>query len=85
MAKRATNPLCPVCHTQQFSVGEYVTLSVTNVPGASTLGGPSYPCIAFICNNCGDVQLVNLLAIGFTNEDFQSLTLPPFPQEKSGG
>lgn len=75
---------CPTCGANKWVIGQYVTLQVSgqvpSLPNPYGFRPPStnYPTVAIFCSNCGNTQLVNLLVLGFTEQDLPSLTLPPF-------
>jgi hypothetical protein len=63
---------CPICATNNWGTGWYVGLPASRHP-SKAMGGQMYPCVALICNNCGNVQLLNLPSLGFGLDDFDSL------------
>ena len=78
---------CAMCGVTAWTVGQYVTLQAANhalgpaVPWVPPYGShtANYPCVAVYCSNCGNTHLVNLLVLGFTEQELQSLTLPRLP------
>ena len=67
-------PKCPICGHNHWSVGNrYVVLSVSKNPKQVTIGGENYPLIPLVCSNCGNTHLLNLLTLGFTSADWDSL------------
>jgi hypothetical protein len=74
--QRGVRGNCPLCGQIQWIVGAYAPLSASNSPAKLTLGGPVYPLISVFCGNCGNTHLVNLLTLGFTDDDWPRLTLP---------
>jgi len=53
---------CPMCGTKRWELSGHVTLTLSDAPGAMVIGGPVLPCIAAVCQNCGNTVLVNLVA-----------------------
>lgn len=73
---------CPLCAANAWVVGHYVPLSTSLIPTGwvypyTTQNSSIYPCVTVFCSNCGNVQLLNLLILGFTDEELPSLRLPP--------
>jgi hypothetical protein len=88
VAKGGGEPTCPICHTHKFTVGAFVNFPAAETPVGLQLGGRSYPTIAIHCANCGTMQFVNLVLLGFTEEEIGSMKIeiptPPV-QEKPNG
>jgi hypothetical protein len=79
LQERTKPRACVVCGVTQWSLGYYVTLPAVEAPGELRLGGQNYPLIALVCGNCGNTHLLNLLILGFTAEEWESMKIP-FPQ-----
>ena len=80
VARGAGSPMCPLCHQNTFNVGAFTRLIAQSNPTEPTFLGSAargFPCVALVCQTCGSMQLVNLLGLGFTNEDLPSLAFPP--------
>lgn len=59
---------CPMCHGHEFSVVDglfpnAIQQTLNNIQ----IGGPSIPCVAFICTRCG---FMSQHAIGVLNPDY---------------
>ena len=51
--EKGKNHLCPVCHTNQWHVGEHLLNALVYHPGgALVLRGPTYPSVFIVCQNC---------------------------------
>jgi hypothetical protein len=74
-SRGATTP-CTMCGHDDWGIGHFVTLVVTDVPGQLSLGGRTYPMVSIICTNCGNTNLVNLLVLGFSPDEWPSLKMP---------
>ena len=83
--KGGGDPLCPVCHTNNFAVGGFVHLD-NSVVAEPRIGTPPrhYPLIAVYCTNCGATQLVNLLILGFTPEELVGMRVTDQDSPRSG-
>lgn len=74
---------CVICGVNAWAVGKFVTLQVSNQvptlpnPYGFRLQPPTYPMVAIFCSNCGNTQLVNLLLLGFREDELHSLQFPP--------
>jgi hypothetical protein len=65
---------CPVCGHAAWTVGnQYVVISLSPQPTEIHMGGPVYPTIAIICSNCGNTHLINMLILGFSQEELKSM------------
>ncbi len=53
--------------------GRYVVLPLSKLPTQVTLGGQVCPMVALVCPNCGHTALINLLTLGFTSSDLESM------------
>ena len=63
------NPVCPVCHSEQWFYADYVDIAVTALPGRTL------PVLPLICRICGNTQFINLKILGITE-----FLIPPLPQ-----
>ena len=54
---------CPVCTTNQWTVGDIVELRLFE-GGGLVVGGPVYPLVPVICNKCGNTFLINAITAG---------------------
>jgi len=56
---------CPVCRTDKWTLAGHLTTPVLlGVENSISLGGPTYPTISVICNNCGFIQQFNAIVLG---------------------
>jgi hypothetical protein len=61
---------CPYCgrDTLQLAEGFIIFSSVrdlsSNYGEAILSGGPALPCLALVCNNCGNTVFLNVIALG---------------------
>ena len=56
---------CPLCGTNTWTLADgFVALPVQEGFSAFEVGGPALPCVALVCNNCGNTYLINVLNIG---------------------
>ncbi len=76
--------VCAMCgHANEWELGGFVPLTISETPTALQLGGNVYPLIAVYCRNCGNTHFVNLFNLGFTAEELKQLEIPLGPT--SGG
>ena len=73
--KQGSHPVCPVCHFTDFVVAQFSAIAALNNPNEGRIGGATYPFAVLFCQRCGTAQFINLLLLGFTQEDLASLTL----------
>jgi predicted nucleic-acid-binding Zn-ribbon protein len=72
--KLGTTPKCPLCGNTEWTVNDhYFALSLSSHPSQLQLNGPMQPTIPIICSNCGNTHLINLLVLGFKQEELDSL------------
>jgi hypothetical protein len=58
---------CPMCHGRDFEVVDGVfTNSIQQSLNNFQIGGPSVPCVAFVCTHCG---FLSQHAIGILSPD----------------
>lgn len=56
---------CPMCRATHWTVGDGLVSQPMQEPGGGfQIGGPTLECLALICNNCGNTQLLNALVLG---------------------
>lgn len=56
---------CECCGKGSWTLAEdLVTPTVLSKGGGIVLGGPTYPSIMIICNNCGNTKLFNAIVSG---------------------
>jgi hypothetical protein len=54
-------PLCPACGQRQVFVAPSPAHVMVGAPDGVIRLGESYPCVALICRNCGNLQMVSAL------------------------
>jgi len=67
---RTVATACPVClqHSPRTLVDGFVFLSLTPVSGQIPIAGAaSLPCVALVCQNCGNTDLLNALVLGLSD------------------
>ena len=63
--ERIKIPACPLCGTNTWTLADgFIALPLQEGFSAFEVGGPALPCVALVCNNCGNTYLINLLNIG---------------------
>ena len=56
---------CPLCGTNGWTLADgFAPLALQESFFGFRVGGPVLPCVALVCNNCGNTHLINLLNIG---------------------
>lgn len=64
-AKAPTLGACPVCAHPEWTLADgFIFLAIQEPSGPVVLGGPSMPCVALVCNNCGNTVLLNVMTLG---------------------
>lgn len=59
---------CPMCHGHEFTVVDGLfPNAIQQSLNSIQIGGPSIPCVAFICNHCG---FLSQHAIGILDPQF---------------
>lgn len=72
--KGRINPACPVCGSNNWTVGDHLVQNTTYNPAAGlVVGGPSYPAALLVCNTCA-----------FTRH-FMAVPIGLLPPNKTGG
>jgi len=65
---------CPICGNKSWTVNNrYAVLTLSEDANQVTSGGDIMPLIPVNCTKCGNTQLINILVLGFKEEDFESL------------
>jgi hypothetical protein len=70
----ASQPQCQVCRHKEFTVGPFVALPVATTPTNVSYGPTVVPCVALMCQTCGNTILINLLRLGFTPEEIRDMS-----------
>jgi hypothetical protein len=70
---------CVFCGNNYWTPqGEYISLVLQASPrGGRLSGGKALPLVPVSCTKCGNTHLINLLVLGFSEEDLDSLVFPP--------
>jgi len=56
---------CPLCETNDWTLADgFLPLALQEDFYTHRVGGPALPCVALVCNHCGNTHLINLLTIG---------------------
>ena len=78
-AKIPVFPPCWVCgnKTWNLSDGWVVQVLQSDIGHPLAFGGPSMPCVAVTCNNCGHVVFMNLIALGLPDLFFPKISEIP--------
>ena len=62
---RIKGSACQLCHTSAWTLADgLVSVGLQEDFSAFQVGGPALPCVALVCNNCGNTCLINLMTIG---------------------
>ncbi|MFH1642790.1 MAG: hypothetical protein ABIC04_07895 [Nanoarchaeota archaeon] len=65
LKEKKIDPSCKICEKNNWSVVDQpVALTIINPDGRFSLPPPHIPSGALICNNCGNIRLISLLALG---------------------
>ena len=64
LATKSRNPTCPVCMTNQWTIGPHLLSGMIFSGGGLVIGGPSYPMVFMICNNCAYVRHFMAIPMG---------------------
>jgi hypothetical protein len=75
---------CSVCGTNKWNFsGGFINLTLSKNPKSTLLGGPGLPLVPLSCANCGNTHFLNLLILGVTQEELDSLQAIDEPDAKS--
>lgn len=56
---------CTLCQTNSWTLADgFAPLALQEDFAGLTIGGPALPCVALVCNNCGNTYLINLINLG---------------------
>lgn len=56
---------CAVCGATQYTLADgFLWFQLKSSLPALQLGGPGIPCVAIVCNNCGNTLFLNLITLG---------------------
>ncbi|WP_262694466.1 hypothetical protein [Kordiimonas aquimaris] len=63
--KRAPNGgICKECGSNKMSIADHIVQPIIANEGGLTIGGPSYPQVMVVCNNCGSTRYFNAVVMG---------------------
>lgn len=70
LADRKANSTCEICGQNDWSVvDQAISVQITDLSDSSLIPQPQLPCAGIICNNCGNVRLFALGALGLLPEE----------------
>jgi hypothetical protein len=65
LAQKWPNPSCDICgHNNWAVVDQAVSIQVTDLSGSVSIPPPQIPSAGLVCNNCGNIRLFALGALG---------------------
>lgn len=68
---------CVFCGNNKWQPHEeYVALKMQKDPRGGVLAGGAMPLLPVSCTKCGNTHFINLLVLGFSEEDLASLVVP---------
>jgi hypothetical protein len=67
LAIKSRNPTCPVCMTNQWTIGPHMLNGQIFSGAGLIIGGPSYPMVFMTCNNCSYVRHFMAVPIGIVS------------------
>jgi len=56
--------ICTVCGQTKWIMGDHLIAPMIYRQGGFVLGGPAYPSVMLVCNNCGHTLLLNATMMG---------------------
>jgi hypothetical protein len=59
---------CPVCQHTNWTLNSLIYKLIPFDQGVFIAGGPVYPVVPVICNNCGNVMFFNALKTGLIDQ-----------------
>lgn len=60
---------CPVCNQNHWSIGEHLINAMPFTGTNLIIGGPSYPMMFVVCNNCAHVRHFMAIPVGLMSEE----------------
>ncbi|WP_139015778.1 hypothetical protein [Ensifer aridi] len=63
-SKAALVGKCPVCSQRNWGLLDHLLHVPIYHGGSLVVGGPTYPHVGLICQNCGNTQLINAVVSG---------------------
>lgn len=69
---------CSVCGVNDWILGSYTTTPSAAEPNRLAIGANEkvYAGVAMLCVNCGHTVVLNLRLLGFSSDEWASMTLP---------
>jgi hypothetical protein len=67
LGEKWTNRNCVTCGVNNWNLNPYIAIMPLHTPGRVLVGGPSFPVVPVVCNNCGNALLFNAVTIGLMN------------------
>jgi len=65
LSERGVSRTCEICSKNNWTLVDQATsVPITDLSGGVRLPQPHIPCVSLICNNCGNVRLLALGALG---------------------
>lgn len=66
--ERVSDWTCRLCKHNEWTLADgLIALVLQAKPGTVMVGGPTLPCFAATCTNCGNTLLLNAMALGLTD------------------
>lgn len=78
--EKSRNYLCPICNTNNWSIGDHLLSSMVFHGGGLVIGGTSYPQFFLVCQNCAftrNFMAVPVLGLGGKEEDKEKESAKP--------
>jgi len=67
--EKTTNFQCPVCNTNQWSIGTHIIAEQIHRGGNVLIGGAIYPMVFVTCSNCAYTRHFNAIQMGVIPKD----------------
>lgn len=83
LTEKGARHACPACGTNQWLVGEHILRGDIFSSGTVLLGGPSYPLVFVVCQNCFFVRPHLAIPMGIVQEPVPATTAEQ--EEKADG
>ena len=65
LSEKRANPTCEICGQNNWSVvDQAASVQLTDLSGGFRIPPPQIPAAALVCNNCGNIRLFALGALG---------------------
>lgn len=55
---------CVACECEKWQPGDVIVPPSSPEGGGTVVGGPNFPMVQLICENCGNIMLFSTLAVG---------------------